>query len=76
MSPDRYATKVMTSHNSALFIRELAKIHPTVDADATSFICAVNIDAEVPLGNAFVVHTSVSVAEAVALCKVINNTPI
>jgi len=50
------------------------KTHLTVDADATAFIDAVNVDAEMSFGNSFIVNASVSMAETVALCKVINNT--
>jgi len=50
------------------------KTYLTVNADATTFIDAVNIDAEMLLSNRFIVHTGVSVAKTIALCK--NNTGI
>jgi len=45
----------------------------TVNADAATFIEAVNIDAETSLSNSFIVDTCISMTEAIALYQTINN---
>jgi len=46
----------------------------TIDADTTTFVHTVNVDAKMSLGNSFIVDTRVSMAKTIALCTVINNT--
>jgi len=41
----------------------------TVDANTTTFVYAMNVNAKMLLGNGFIVDTCISMVKAVALCK-------
>lgn len=57
-----------------VFTRELTTTNLTVDADTTTFIHTMNIDAEMPLGNSLIVNTCISMAKTTALCNATINS--
>jgi len=70
---DLYAINAVSYRNIKLFLRQLAKTNLTVNANSTTFVYTMNIDAEMLLSHSFIVDTHVSMAKAIAFCKAINN---